>query len=289
MRWIESRAFIACQLLAGASGLVTSGCLGELWPEDDVSGPRSAACTSTNRAPALDTSAGERIAIDATDSNVSVIDVDAHGNGADFIGALRLVEGVGTLEIGCEALPIAVYGSFVASATLQFRAVAVKTDRLYTLQFECEQDRLRFIWLESTDGAEHAPEELTGDCSKATFLAASDVVFPAVDMPFPPTLAGYTIDGPYISLTRDGKGSFQLDGLPHELFVLADGGCREDCDLGEWRTLDTLAWDRSGRRLTFGFLDLRQQGLVTFFSQVTLPGLVERIGAWTTPATFTMP
>ena len=287
MQRIGPRAFIACQVLAGTSGLASSSCGGELRSEDGV--PPSATCESTSRAPVLDAGSDERIAIDGMDDNVSVVDVDAHGSGTDFVGSLRLSHGAGTLELGCEALPVAVYESYEASGTLRFQAIAVKTDRLYTLEFECQQERLSFIALDSTDGAEHAPEVLAGSCRKGTFRAASDVVFPALDMPFPSTLHGYTIDGPYVSLASDGRGRIALDAGSYELFVFAETRCSENCDLDDWRMLDTLAWDRVGRRLAVGVIELRQQGHITFISRVRLPGLRGRIETSMRFGTYTVP
>jgi len=200
-----------------------------------------------NRAPALDTSARERIAIDATDGDVSVVDIDAHGNGSDFIGALRLAHGVGTLELGCDRVSVAVYRSFVASGAVQYRAIAVKADRLYTLQFECEQGKLRVVWFESTDGTAHAPELLAGSCSETAAETVSRVAFPALEM-VPRTIAGYTIDGPEIALTHEGKGSLTLEGVSQELFAFADHRCIENCEIDDWRTLETLVWDLRAAR-----------------------------------------
>jgi hypothetical protein len=288
MRRIGSRALIACQLLAGASGIVATGCLAELWPNDDVSAP--VVCESTYRAPTLDTSAGERIAIDATDRVVPVADVAAEGRGTDFVGALRLAHGVGTVELGCETLQVAVYDSFVAAdGTLQVTALAVKSDRLYALQFECDEARLGSVWYETTDGAAIVPEQLSGSCSEVALPADSRVIFPAIDMPLPRTLTGYTIDGPEISLRREGRGSLGLDGVSHELFVFGDHRCVENCELDYWSSLEALIWDRSSGRLSYGLLYLQDVDRVTLRPRATLPGFVEQVGARTLTAAFAVP
>jgi hypothetical protein len=288
MQSIGSRVLIAGQLLAGASGVVTSGCLAELWPNDDV--PASVVCRSTHRAPALDTSAGERIAIDATDRVAPVADIAAEGRGTDFVGALRLAHGVGTVELGCETLQVAVYDSFVsADGIVQVTTLAVKSDRLYALQFECDKARLGSVWYESTDGAANVPEQLSGSCSEVTLPADSRVVFPAIDMPLPRTLNGYTIDGPEISLSREGRGSLSLNGVAHELFVFGDHRCLENCELDDWSSLEALIWERSSGRLSYGLVYLQDVDRVTLRPGATLPGFVEQIGARTLTAAFTVP
>ena len=257
-----------------ACGLSATGCIADMWPNDTDPRPALGACVSTRRAPTLDKGglASERIAIDGTDREELLIDLELNGFGKEFAGNVQLKHGVGTVELGCQTLPVAVYGSSANSEVIYYYALAARDDRLYNLAFACASSNLLYFWYESTDGTRFTTDALKGTCIETSAPTPSRVSFPAVDMPLPRTVTGWSIEGSEITLGRDGKGSLLLDGVSREIFTLDAVQCTQDCEADDWSQLRTLLWDRAGRRLSYSVISLRGTNSVSVLPQITLPG-----------------
>ena len=104
-------------VLCATLGLASAGCVAGWWPKADGDDAALGACLSTRRAPAIPQSANpdERLVADATDAQASVVDVEIDAHGEDFVGAVRVSHGVGTIELGCQKVPLAVYRTFTSA------------------------------------------------------------------------------------------------------------------------------------------------------------------------------
>ena len=282
--------FVVASLFVAVTSLASTGCLENFWPKDDGSAPETGACRSTRRAPTLDTG-GERILVEPTNSEVSLIDLEVDGDGSDFIGAVRISHGVGTVQMGCKTLPLAIRDRQMSSVgdppipIVNFYALAVGEDRLYDLTFECQKGALRYVWYGGTDGTPRSLEDLTGSCTEISAPIMSVVQFPAIDMPLPRAVSGYTIDGAEIRLASDGTGTIVLDSISNDLFVYDDGAG----DPASY--LYVLIRDRSGARLSRALLELDSDdpAHVIVYDAITLPSFEDEIGTRTLDATFTKP
>ena len=171
-------------------GLAAAGCAEQLWPEDSAVTPAStASCRSMIRPPELDPAASpnEVITIAETDQEASVVDVAVDGTGSGFVGRLSVLKGVGTVELGCETLRVAVHGTFQGEDGPNFIALAAAGDRLYTLQWQCASGTLGRVWFDSTDGTEASSQTLRGSCQENS-VVRSRVRFSPLEI----TLPGFT-------------------------------------------------------------------------------------------------
>ena len=272
-------------LLVAASAGSASACVEDLWPGERAGGAALGACLSP-LAPALQASASEAgpITIGATDREVFLDDLNAQGHGTNFVGSVRLSHGAGTVELGCETLPLAVDQTFIGKTEGSFTALAVDGDRLYSLQFTCDDGRLSSVYYESTDGTPQAAETVTGSCMEFSAPARTRVQFPSLDLVLPRLLRGYTIEGAAISLGSDGRGTITIGDVSAELFALQPLSCSESCN-----TLRALIWDRVAGRVHHVHFYFEPGDLVTMSSTATLPGWGDPLGSLDFSATFTTP
>ena len=291
MRGVGSYWQTAFALLVGAGAIGSTGCVADLWPLDRVE-TEPGACHSTRRAPELDAggSGDQRIVIEETDDEAPVVDLAVEGRGEDFVGRVRLSHGVGTVELGCDALPVATYSFQESEGDRVFRALAVARDRLYLLRWVCASGKLNWVWFLGTDGTPWTPEAASGSCTEFTApTRSSRVHFPPIDMPLPRGVAGFTIAGPEISLGSEGRGSITLNAVASELFAFHTDSCGENCN-EQWRRFDTLIWDRAGRRVSYAqLIRWEQQAAVYLAEGITLPGFVDDVGSPSFDATLTEP
>jgi hypothetical protein len=280
-------------VLFAAFGLASGGCVGGWWPSDGSDEPALGACLSTRRAPQIPGSAdpNERLVVDATDTEASVVDVEIDAHGEDFVGAVRISHGVGTLELGCETVPIAVYQTFTSAGARVFRSLAVKTDRFYSVDVDCQDEQVTVVGYGATDGTDFTSESATGTCREVSAQTSARVTFPALDLSIPPLAQGYTIDGPEIVLASDGRGTVMLGARQHAIFAFNDFTCGRNCTAADnWRGLSAAIWDEPGQRLTYAFLFLYlPDGPVGLRSPISLPGFSDEVVVRDFDATFTLP
>ena len=220
-----------------------------------------------------------------------MVDVDIDARGDDFVGAVRISHGVGTLELGCETLPVAVYQTYASAGVRVFRSLAVKPDRFYPVDVDCEDEQVTIVGYEATDGTDLAWEFATGTCREVSIKTSSRVTFPPLDMGIPPFTKGYTVDGPGIVLASDGRGNVTLGARTYDVFAFNDFTCGRNCtDADNWWGLSIAMWDGPGQRLTHAVLYLfLPDGPVALRSPITLPGFTGEVVAQDFDATFTLP
>lgn len=284
------RDSVVASLLVAVASFASTGCLESFWPKDDGSVSGTGECRATRRAPTLDTG-GERILVEPTNNEVSLVDLEVDGEGSDFIGAVRISHGVGTVQMGCKTLPVAIRDRQMSSLAdpptpiVNFYALAVGEDRFYDVAFTCKKGTLGSVGYDGTDGTPGSSEDASGSCSEVSAPIPSVVQFPAVDMPIPRTVSGYTIDGAEISLANDGTGTIVLDSISNDLFVY------EDWVGDSVSYLYVLIRDPSGARLSRAQLELdsKDPAHVIVYDAITLPSFGNEIGTRTLDATFTRP
>jgi hypothetical protein len=265
-------------LLAGASGLASSGCADELWPIDGGE-PALGVCLSRRAPP----SGEERIAAGATDQEATVVDLTLDARGEDFVGEVRLSHGVGTIVLGCDELPVVVYQAYGSEDTpglRLFRALAVDQDRLYPIYLACQDTEPGVIIPYQTDGTEVKSELMQGSCAEVTRPVRWSLQFPALDLPLPPLLTGYRIEGPSITLGGDGKGTMALGATSYAIFAFEAG----------YQSIHLLLADRAAKRVSYAELYFDEGGeSVDLRSGVTLPGFGNDVEGVVMAATFTIP
>lgn len=275
-------AVIALMLMLGACGTAV----------DQVATTATPSPTTT----VTETSTGhavDRIVAGATDGWLQLpFTFAAEGEGTDEVGTVSIDGGTGTVTIGGQPLAAVVYQrqEWPAFGYVVFQTLAVAPDRWYALWLYCEGPDLRSIYFEGTDGTTMTFEDATGTCSDELMPSRPNVFLPAVDMPLPDLVAGYSIAGADVSLEGATPGSVVLGGIPFDLFVFADVDCTTAC--GEppgWRELHAILRDRAGGRAGFAIFYLFQPGdpvLVTY--SLMLPDLSDPSGTTSLEAMFSV-
>lgn len=263
--------------------LSSTGCA-VFWPNDDVDEPATSGCHPTRRAPTIATSVdgGERILVDSTDHEVSLIDLQVEANGGDFIGAVHISHGVGTMEVSCKTLRVAIRRKSSSSAVDYYYALAVARDRFYDIGFQCQDGRTTSVTYRGTDGTPDSTDSIVGSCGEALGTVSAIVQFPAIDMPVPHPVTGYTIDGAEISLASDGTGTVVLDSISNDLLVYSDWRGTN------WAQLYVLIRDPSRTHLSDAVINMRSTGSIILFEAITLPGFQDEIGSHLLTATYTL-
>lgn len=236
-------------------------------------------------------SAEPRIVAGATDGQLALpFTFGATGQGTSDIGAVSLDDGAGTVQVkGHDVASLAYQRQPFGQWTL-YQVLGVETDRLWVLWLYCNQGSLQFVYLEGTDGTPMHYEQAMGTCAEPAGSSAAHAVFPAVDMPLPTPLAGYTLTGPDISLPGAAPGHVKLGAQDLVLLAFEDVDCTQNCGTPGWREIHTLLWDPEGKRVCFAIIYLFQPGqpLLIEYS-LTLPDLTDPAGQTQLDATFTTP
>lgn len=244
--------------------------------------------------PELPPDAGEgRVVFDATDVPGERFRFEVAGSGGRFVGHIALHGGVGTVDFGCEQVSAAVF-AYHGSPYWMLRAFGVSRDRWYTIELYCsEENSLEWITYASTDGTRHSTERASGVCIFDTErVLGVDLRFPAVDMPLPRPLPGFTIDGPAIKLASDGRGSILLDGTQQEMIAFDAFACstEEECSAPPFYEIATLIRNPSGTSATLGVLQFDLPGNpVNLAWQVEMPGFAANLTSVPFEASFTTP
>jgi hypothetical protein len=293
MHGSELRRFSrAAAVLLGAAA--AAGCdVSAAWPEDDLQ-PDSTTlpCRTTRVAPIeLEAFEGlEPIEVAETDARTDVVALSVQGRGDDFVGNVSLVDGVGRLSLGCEAVPAAIYSRGSGNEGQWFNGVAVKPDRLYPFSLLCLAGELRGFYYQGTDGTASTYEPATGSCRELSATVSSRVRLPAANVVLPKLVSGFTIDGRELSLALDGKGSLMLGGVEQRFAVFDVTGCGDDCEDDEWHSLHALIWQPGEQNVSLAQLELfGPEDPIELDFTVTLPSFTSELAGLSFDATFTTP
>ena len=272
--------------LALAAGAVSIGC--GAWGDDEVDLARCAPSSDlTPRTPDSDGS-GEHLVIGATKTAGTALAVDAEGSGEHFVGAIHLHGGIGTVDLGCRNVSIALHARDDDGNVF---AIGVARDRFYQLIFLCTGGALVTVYYRSTDGTRPSVETATGICNEdSSQLQEVEFDFPAVDMAVPQPIGGFTIDGDGIHLPSGARGNITLDGTDHSMVAFSSVDCREGCTDSPRFEVDAVIWDSGGSTATLGILGFDRPGNpVNLTTRAQMPGFVLDFPETTFDATFTTP
>jgi hypothetical protein len=270
--------------VATGAGLV--GCAA--WGKDETDLAR---CTPSSglRPPTPESDgSGEHLLTGATKSAGTDWAVDAEGTGEHFVGPIHVRGGVGTVDLGCESVNVAVY---TMDDLGNAHAIGVARDRVYRLIFQCTDGALDAVFYDSTDGTRSSYETAMGLCNQDS-NSTRDVEFdfPALDLPLPRPIGGFTIDGDGIHLPSGARGSIALDGTDHSMIAFGATDCRKGCASSPWFEVHSLIWDPGGTMATVGVLSFDRPGNpITLISRVQIPGFVANFPETTFEGAFTTP
>jgi hypothetical protein len=254
----------------------------------------SAATADLSLAPDL---APLHITAGATDGTVKLLNADFSigGTGSTRIGAFNIAHGSGTIELDKKSVPAAVYvrQMFSAEHLFLYQTLAVETDRLWVLWFYCSSidNSLQGIYYEATDGTPVTLEDATGTCQDLATTSTVAVQYPAIDLPLPTLVPGFTIDGVQVKLDGAAPGTLTLDSGALTVLVFNTVDCRNTCGTPGWTELHSLLWDQERSRVCFGifYLEAGDPSHVLLTYSLTLPSLTDPAGQLTLPATWTTP
>ncbi len=257
-------------------------------------------CSSGAPAPRPDMASPDlgpmRITAGATSGTVTLQDADfsIDGHGSTTLGAFSIAHGSGTIELVGKSVPAAVYRrqAFTANNLRLYQTLAVESARMWVLWFYCSttDNSLQGIYFENTDGTPVTFEAATGTCQDANVTSMVSVSFPAIDMPPPQLVPGYTIDGARVKLSGAMPGSVDLQ-TTLTVFVFNTVDCKTGCGTPGWTELHSLLWDAQAGRVCFGifYLGLDDTSHVQLAYSLTLPSLTDPAGDLTLPANWTTP
>lgn len=219
--------------------------------------------------------------------------IDVHGSGSRSIGKIDIEGGIGSVEIECETVPLAIYRGFDGEEHRVLRALAIKGTAIYPLRLYCTYDgELDYVYYSGTDQLSYDGESIEGRCGVGDGTAERRLRFPSLDLQVPARRTGVTVDGPSINLSADGTGTVVVDGASREFHVFEHGFCGSCADNGEpvWHDLHALLWESEAQRLTYVVASFDEGDADVVLSQgVVLPGLSNDESTWTTlPATVTV-
>ncbi len=231
----------------------------------------------------------------ATDGTVTLLssDISITGAGTSRVGSISISGGAGQIELDGHLVPAAVYQRQSFPNLYLYQTLAVESDRIWVLWLYCStvDQALSEVYYEATDGTLVASEVATGSCQDTNTTSTVPVKFPAVSLPEPPLLPGFTIDGADISLDGAQPGMVTLGGVSMILLVFNTVDCTKGCGTPGWTELHSLLWEPAAGAVCFAIIHLRSEDTthVQLAWSLTLPFLTEPAGDTVLPATWTKP
>ena len=102
-----------------------------------------------------------------------------------------------------------------------------------------------------------SPVDASGTCTVGAATVTEKLPLPAIDLPFPAAVKGYSIKGTDISLRTDGTGDVRTLGREWNLYPFNVVDCSE-CATPGWFELHSLMWNAAAKRVCFGIFYLDQ-------------------------------
>jgi hypothetical protein len=230
-----------------------------------------------------------RIVIPATTGSALAEAVNLAGSATSVIGNVAITNGVGTVQISGQTVSALVYERQPFGAYTLYQTLAVSPDRIHVLWFYCLTNTLAFVYYEGTGGTAVLEQMATGTCADTNTMESQPVSFPAVDMPIPALVTGYTVTGASIEIPSGAPGWVNR-GKTWTVLVFATVDCSMTCGPPGWWELHALLWDPAAPALAYGIFYLEVPGgpVVLDYLSPVLPTL----GSSSSPnfiATYTHP
>lgn len=205
------------------------------------------------------------------------------GSGNAHVGAFRLHESVGTIEMMGRTLPAVVVAesAFTDDAILLHQIYALADDGFFLLWTYCSAGAIDLVYiLDSRDGSGRF-EEATGTCDDVRRASATQVRLPGADLPWPRVHTGFEVTGRSLQLHGAMPGVVRYGGTVRAAFPFAVIDCTM-CDVtGGWYELHSLLWDPASGSVILGifYLDAGNRSEILFEYAIDLGTLARLAGA----------
>jgi hypothetical protein len=250
-------------------------------------GAEESASDGDSGAPAPDADAGssapDRFELPAATGSYDVdFGIGIDGLGSSRVGSVAVTGGAGTITIDGTPRPVGIYEkqAWDAFGYNLYQVLAVAPDRWFMLWLYCRGGALTDIYIEDTAGGDMAWEPASGTCDESSSASTVSVSFPAVDLPVPDLVGGFTIAGTDLELDGAAPGWVRAGSSVLSVYVFDHVDCSQECGTPGWYELHALLWDPERQWLCFGifylFTDAEPVLLTYAFS---LPSLQAPFGA----------
>jgi hypothetical protein len=220
-------------------------------------------------------------------------DVNLTGNGSGALGAISIAHGVGTITF--QGTPVDAFyftGSAVPLGTdagpdsslaqeRDLEIVAVAPDRIILAWITCYEGDLAYVYYETTDGvASSKSQPASGTCAVTGSPYAEAVSLPALSMPAPALVSGFTITGPQLSFDGASAGQSSFDGATWAMYPFHVIDCTA-CASPGWYELHSIFWSASQGAACAGILYLQESSpsQVELAYLICLPSLTSPISS----------
>ena len=218
-------------------------------------------------------------------------EVTLTGSGSGDLGAIAITHGVGTLTFQGTAVdafyfvgsvvPLADAGADSALAQERdLELVAVQPGRVILAWITCYEGDLAYVYYETTDGlASSKSQPASGTCAVVDPLSTAEAVsLPALSMPAPAPVTGFTITGPQLSYGATSGGKATFAGTTWSMFPFHVIDCSA-CASPGWYELHSIFWAPGKRAACAGILYLQASSTteVELAYLLCLPGVTSPI------------
>jgi hypothetical protein len=218
-------------------------------------------------------------------------DVTLTGAGSGDLGAISIAHGLGSITF--QGAPVDAFyfvGSMVPLGTdaggdsslaeeRDLEIVAVQPGRVILTWVTCYDSELAYVYYETTDGiASQKSQPASGTCDVVDQSSAEAVSLPALSIPGPAVVSGFTITGPELSFDGTLPGKATFGGATWAMYPFHTIDCTA-CASPGWYELHSLFWDPSKRAVCAGILYLEESPMteVELAYLLCLPGVTSPI------------
>ncbi|MCE9575815.1 MAG: hypothetical protein K8W52_21880 [Deltaproteobacteria bacterium] len=205
------------------------------------------------------------------------------------VGAVALAANTGTVGLDGTTLAF-VYEEQPFPPYTLYQGFAIGAARWDVFWAYCMNAALVDVYDEGVGAPRLFERAATGSCDLPMTTTTTTVALPAITIPAPTPLAGYTVEGPAIAVHHDGTGWLRIDGAQLPLIVFGDVDCSTVCGGAGWHELHTVFWDAAAQRVIVAiiYLEADRPGEVLITYGRALPDLSDPIGRRTLTATWTI-
>jgi hypothetical protein len=208
--------------------------------------------------------AAATLAIGATQSSLALpFQIDAVGQGTKLLGAIKLAGNTGTIELEGQTRPVVAYQhqAWPSAGYDLYQLISVGPDRFDLFWLYCTTDqKLSWVYFESTDGTPVTYEQTTGTCAPGAAGLTVTVDFPAVSMPLPKPVSGFSVKGDHLDLGGETPGWLEENGVRYSAIPFNSVDCTTACGTPGWWELHTLLWNQDLGTASVGILYLFEGG-----------------------------
>jgi hypothetical protein len=231
-----------------------------------------------------------KLAVSATNQTIALpFDLMSTGTANAPLGSVAMTHDVGTVTELAGAAPAFVYMTQQFGMYTLYQGLGVTASSWDVFWLYCIPTNLTFVYDEGVGGAPLFGVPATGSCQSQAAPHDAMVSLPAFSITTPTPIAGYTVDGPDISIATTGVGTLTLAGRTLPLLVFQDVDCTTTCGSPGWYELHSIIWDEAAQTLLFTiiYLSTDQHAQVELTYARSLPDLGDPIGDLRVPATWT--